>query len=269
MQYNSGLVDFQTVLDADRTLIALEDSLAVSDGEVTANLVRLYKALGGGWSASSRKAIVAQGIVVDTETNPTPERRPARSTSGPARRRLGSAGCVGRVVALVVIVVGYVIFGRGGGGSHQVCDAGGHARRPHGDSDRDRQSRTAQPGRHRQRAVGHDPQRRGGRERRREGGRRCWRSWTPRASKRRCCRRRARSASAAGARAAKRRRTERSPCELRAAAEGARAERQQAALAAGHGRRRVRGGARRGRGGSGACSRGAGASQPGCGARPI
>jgi len=49
-QYNSGLVDFQTVLDADRQLIQLEDSLAVSDGEVTANLVRLYKALGGGWS---------------------------------------------------------------------------------------------------------------------------------------------------------------------------------------------------------------------------
>jgi outer membrane protein TolC len=43
-------VDFQTVLYADRQLLALEDSLAVSDGEMTANLVRLYKALGGGWS---------------------------------------------------------------------------------------------------------------------------------------------------------------------------------------------------------------------------
>jgi NodT family efflux transporter outer membrane factor (OMF) lipoprotein len=50
VQYNSGLVDFQTVLNADRQLISLEDSLAVSDGEMTANLVRLYKALGGGWS---------------------------------------------------------------------------------------------------------------------------------------------------------------------------------------------------------------------------
>jgi NodT family efflux transporter outer membrane factor (OMF) lipoprotein len=50
VQYNSGLVDFQTVLTADRQLITLEDSLAVSDGEMTANLVRLYKALGGGWS---------------------------------------------------------------------------------------------------------------------------------------------------------------------------------------------------------------------------
>ena len=50
VQYNSGLVDFQTVLTADRQLITLEDSLAVSDGEITSNLVRLYKALGGGWS---------------------------------------------------------------------------------------------------------------------------------------------------------------------------------------------------------------------------
>jgi NodT family efflux transporter outer membrane factor (OMF) lipoprotein len=49
-QYNSGLVDFQTVLTADRQLISLEDSLALSDGELTSNLIRLYKALGGGWS---------------------------------------------------------------------------------------------------------------------------------------------------------------------------------------------------------------------------
>jgi NodT family efflux transporter outer membrane factor (OMF) lipoprotein len=50
VQYNSGLVDFQTVLTADRQLITTEDALAVSDGEITSNLVRLYKALGGGWS---------------------------------------------------------------------------------------------------------------------------------------------------------------------------------------------------------------------------
>lgn len=50
LQYNSGLVDFETVLDADRQLISLEDSLASSDGEMTSNMIRLYKALGGGWS---------------------------------------------------------------------------------------------------------------------------------------------------------------------------------------------------------------------------
>ena len=50
VQYNSGLVDFQTVVNSDRALLLLEDALAVSDGELTSNLVRLYKALGGGWS---------------------------------------------------------------------------------------------------------------------------------------------------------------------------------------------------------------------------
>jgi outer membrane protein TolC len=50
LQYNAGLEDFETVLNADRQLITLEDSLASSDGEMTSNMIRLYKALGGGWS---------------------------------------------------------------------------------------------------------------------------------------------------------------------------------------------------------------------------
>jgi NodT family efflux transporter outer membrane factor (OMF) lipoprotein len=49
-QYGAGLIDFQTVLDAQRSLYTLQDQLAQSDGQVTSNLVRLYKALGGGWS---------------------------------------------------------------------------------------------------------------------------------------------------------------------------------------------------------------------------
>ena len=48
-EYNAGLVDFNTVLDAQRSLLSFEDQLSQSDGTVTANLVRLYKALGGGW----------------------------------------------------------------------------------------------------------------------------------------------------------------------------------------------------------------------------
>jgi NodT family efflux transporter outer membrane factor (OMF) lipoprotein len=60
-QYNSGLVDFQTVLSANRQLISLEDSLAVSDGEVTSSLIRLYKALGGGWSVFPAATTAASG----------------------------------------------------------------------------------------------------------------------------------------------------------------------------------------------------------------
>lgn len=60
-QYNAGLVDFQTVLTADRQLISSEDSLAVSDGEIASNLIRLYKAFGGGWSVYPVSSIAAAG----------------------------------------------------------------------------------------------------------------------------------------------------------------------------------------------------------------
>jgi len=49
-QYEVGLVDFNNVLDAQRALLVLQDQLAQSEGTVTSNLVRLYKALGGGWT---------------------------------------------------------------------------------------------------------------------------------------------------------------------------------------------------------------------------
>ena len=48
-QFQSGLVDFSTVLDAQRTLLDLQDERIRSKGAVVSNLIRLYKALGGGW----------------------------------------------------------------------------------------------------------------------------------------------------------------------------------------------------------------------------
>jgi NodT family efflux transporter outer membrane factor (OMF) lipoprotein len=48
-QYQAGLVDFQVVLDSQRSLLSLEDQLASSTGTIASNLVRVYKALGGGW----------------------------------------------------------------------------------------------------------------------------------------------------------------------------------------------------------------------------
>src|ERR1700747_3426473 len=52
-QYKAGLVDFLSVLDAQRDLYANEDQLVQSQTTVTTNLVGLYRALGGGWSASA------------------------------------------------------------------------------------------------------------------------------------------------------------------------------------------------------------------------
>ncbi len=49
-QFETGLVDFQSVLDAQRSLLSLQEQLEQSDAAVTSNLIRLYKALGGGWT---------------------------------------------------------------------------------------------------------------------------------------------------------------------------------------------------------------------------
>jgi len=50
-KYQAGLTDFNNVLDAERSLLSFQDQLAQSNGTVTSNLVRLYKALGGGWTS--------------------------------------------------------------------------------------------------------------------------------------------------------------------------------------------------------------------------
>lgn len=48
-RYSSGLVDFQTVLDTQRTLLSSQDSVANGQAAISTDYVRLYKALGGGW----------------------------------------------------------------------------------------------------------------------------------------------------------------------------------------------------------------------------
>jgi NodT family efflux transporter outer membrane factor (OMF) lipoprotein len=52
MRQQAGLDSFLTVLDAERTLAGLEAQLAQSQAQVASNQIALFKALGGGWSAS-------------------------------------------------------------------------------------------------------------------------------------------------------------------------------------------------------------------------
>lgn len=49
--YEAGSADFQKVLDTDRTRLTAEDGLASAEGDLLAAVVKLYKALGGGWRA--------------------------------------------------------------------------------------------------------------------------------------------------------------------------------------------------------------------------
>ncbi|WP_418953511.1 efflux transporter outer membrane subunit [Zeimonas sediminis] len=48
-RYASGLIDFQVVLDTQRTLLSTQEGVAITAASVSADHVRLYKALGGGW----------------------------------------------------------------------------------------------------------------------------------------------------------------------------------------------------------------------------
>ncbi len=55
----SGVVDFQVVLDTQRTQLSTQDSVANASTNLSADHVRLYKALGGGWRAEGGEAASA------------------------------------------------------------------------------------------------------------------------------------------------------------------------------------------------------------------
>ncbi len=72
--YFQGLTNFQNVLDMERSLFRQQDLLADSEGRVSLNLVRLYRALGGGWDPNAPvgpvRNLLAPGTEPDTETGP-------------------------------------------------------------------------------------------------------------------------------------------------------------------------------------------------------
>jgi outer membrane protein, multidrug efflux system len=51
-QYQAGLIDFQSLLEAERGLLTTSDSRATARANRAGALVQLYKALGGGWQAA-------------------------------------------------------------------------------------------------------------------------------------------------------------------------------------------------------------------------
>jgi len=55
-RYGAGVIDFQSVVDTERSVLALEDSLASTRADGIFALIRLYKALGGGWSPETAPA---------------------------------------------------------------------------------------------------------------------------------------------------------------------------------------------------------------------
>lgn len=59
-RYAGGLIDFQSVLETERTRLSSEDNLATAAQDELAALIGLYKALGGGWSERTETAPATQ-----------------------------------------------------------------------------------------------------------------------------------------------------------------------------------------------------------------
>jgi NodT family efflux transporter outer membrane factor (OMF) lipoprotein len=62
LQYREGITDFTTVLTAEQNLLAQQDSLATTLGEISGNLVGVYRAMGGGWQIREGQDFVPPAI---------------------------------------------------------------------------------------------------------------------------------------------------------------------------------------------------------------
>jgi outer membrane protein TolC len=59
IQYREGAVDFQRVIDSERTLVAQQEQWTTARGDIALNLIAVYKALGGGWSLREGQAYIS------------------------------------------------------------------------------------------------------------------------------------------------------------------------------------------------------------------
>jgi len=62
VQYKEGAVDYQRVLDAQRSLLQEQNSLALTRSSIATNLIALYKSLGGGWEVRQGQAVIPQSV---------------------------------------------------------------------------------------------------------------------------------------------------------------------------------------------------------------
>jgi NodT family efflux transporter outer membrane factor (OMF) lipoprotein len=61
IQYREGSVDFQRVIDSERTLVLQQDLWTQARGDISLNLIAMYKALGGGWELRQGQDFISDG----------------------------------------------------------------------------------------------------------------------------------------------------------------------------------------------------------------
>jgi NodT family efflux transporter outer membrane factor (OMF) lipoprotein len=83
-QYKGGLVDFNRVFNLQAQLVTQQDQLAVARGNITLNLISVYRALGGGWQ-SFENGPASEGCAEPPNEQPERtgrEEKPAEPTLG-------------------------------------------------------------------------------------------------------------------------------------------------------------------------------------------
>ena len=69
-RFEQGVDSLETLLAAERDLLAARQALAVANGQVAANAVLLYKALGGGWDVMTEDTSGARLVGDDADLTP-------------------------------------------------------------------------------------------------------------------------------------------------------------------------------------------------------
>jgi len=93
LQYRDGAIDYQRVLDAERTLLLENNTLVNLRSSAATNVISLYKALGGGWEISAGKPFVPDAIRVEMQKRTNwgkyfstqPTTGPAQPTTSPSK----------------------------------------------------------------------------------------------------------------------------------------------------------------------------------------
>jgi NodT family efflux transporter outer membrane factor (OMF) lipoprotein len=103
VQYKGGIIDFTRVTQLETTLVQLQDTLALAQGEIGLGLIQVYRALGGGWqirlTGCETTTLPPQGVPPAPDTTkpshdplPAPRKPPLQDEKQPTSERRPSPG---------------------------------------------------------------------------------------------------------------------------------------------------------------------------------
>ena len=73
--YDNGIADYQNVLDAQRSLLSLQEAYTMSRGQELTYMIQLFKAMGGGWAPLENEEIQKSKLSATKSTDTNKEKR--------------------------------------------------------------------------------------------------------------------------------------------------------------------------------------------------